>query len=442
MTMSFSHLDVSPSQDFWHTDQRWARTARIEDRQLRGLRSLVLVAAHPDDETLGAAGLLAVCAAAGLSLRVVVVTDGEASHPNSATYTAARLGRLRRREVRHAVQLMAPGTEIEFLGLPDGEVGGHTDTLQRRLRAIVEPVGVGALLVTPWRLDGHPDHDALGMVGARVAAATGALHLQYPIWAWHRPDREGLPWAQLAHLPLPSAVVSAKRAAVAAHHSQVRPLSAAAGDETLLSASFLAHFDRDVETFIDEWGRLSEHIFERLHARHADPWQVRGSRYERRKRAATLATLPRRRYRRVFEPGCSIGELSAALAPRCGHLLAADVSESAVRAARRRLSRFRHVTVRRATLPQAWPPGRFDLIVISELGYFLGHDDLALLLDRARASLAGGGQLLLCHWRGEVDGWPLDGDRVHEIAAERLRLPRIAHHLTSRFRVDVFAGTS
>jgi hypothetical protein len=59
MTMSFSHLDVSPSQDFWHTDQRWARTARIEDRQLRGLRSLVLVAAHPDDETLGAAGLLA-----------------------------------------------------------------------------------------------------------------------------------------------------------------------------------------------------------------------------------------------------------------------------------------------------------------------------------------------------------------------------------------------
>ncbi len=438
--MSFSHLDPSPSQAFWLTDERWSGVARFDARQLRGHRLLVLVAAHPDDETLAAAGLLAVCAAAGMQRRLVVVTDGEASHPNSSTHTASRLGRLRRAEVRHAMQLIAPGTPIDFLGLPDGAVNRHDEAVHRSLLAIVEPFGVGALLVTPWRRDGHPDHDALGVVGARVAEATGALHLQYPIWAWHRPDRDGLPWQQLTHLLLPAPVVAAKRRAVLAHHTQVHPLSPAAGDETLLNPSFLAHFDRDVETFIDESGRLGEHIFERLHAQHDDPWRVHVSRYERSKRAVTLATLPRRHYRRVFEPGCSIGELSAALAPRCGKLLAADVSATAVRAARRRLSRFRNVTVRRATVPRDWPPGRFDLIVISELGYFLDVDDLSELLDRARSSLTAGGQVLLCHWRGEVDGWPLNGDRVHEIAAARLRLPRLAHHLAPGFRVDVFGA--
>ena len=221
--MTFSHLDPSPSPAFWLSDEQWPGVPRIDARQLRGHRLLVLVAAHPDDETLAAAGLLTVCAAAGMRVRVVVVTDGEASHPTSLTHTAARLGRLRREEVRHAVQLMAPGTPIDFLGLPDGAVGAHTDAVQRALRAIVEPLGVGALLVTPWRRDGHPDHDALGTVGARVAAATGALHLQYPIWAWHRHDRDGLPWQQLTHLPLPPSVVAAKRRAVLAPHSQVRP---------------------------------------------------------------------------------------------------------------------------------------------------------------------------------------------------------------------------
>ena len=152
--------------------------------------------------------------------------------------------------------------------------------------------------------------------------------------------------------------------------------------------------------------------FEQVHE-DSDPWDV-DSFYERRKRAVTLASLPHERYGRALEVGCSVGALAVDLAARCDHLLAVDGSRNAIDLAARRTAALAHVDVRLARIPDAWPDGRFDLVSLSEVGYFLNLRELAEVIVRAREALTDDGHLLLCHWRHEIVGWPLDGPDVHE----------------------------
>ena len=98
--------------------------------------------------------------------------------------------------------------------------------------------------------DGHPDHEAVGRAAATAAHRTDALLWEYPVWWWHWGRPDDLAQAPAARLPLPAEAMAAKRAAVDAHESQVRPLSAAPGDEVLLGPDLLAHFGRDHEVFL------------------------------------------------------------------------------------------------------------------------------------------------------------------------------------------------
>jgi SAM-dependent methyltransferase len=150
-----------------------------------------------------------------------------------------------------------------------------------------------------------------------------------------------------------------------------------------------------------------------------DPWSFRSRWYEARKRALTLACLPAQRYGTGYEPGCANGELSAALAERCDRLLVSDGSARAVALARQRLAGLRHVDVQQAWLPAQWPAGRFDLIVISELAYFLDAPDIDVLADQVRGALLPGGTVLACHWRWPIEGCALDGDAVQARLQQR-----------------------
>ncbi len=152
---------------------------------------------------------------------------------------------------------------------------------------------------------------------------------------------------------------------------------------------------------------------DRLHEQDDDPWGVDSRWYEERKRALLLASLPRRRFRRGLEVGGSTGALAAALAERCDRLLVVDGSEHAVARARQRLDPLDHVTVSHGSVPVHWPDGELDLVVASEVGYFLSAAGLDGLVERVRESLTEDGVVVLCHWRHEVDGWPLDGPTVH-----------------------------
>lgn len=189
---------------------------------------------------------------------------------------------------------------------------------------------------------------------------------------------------------------------------------------------------------------VDDGYFEQLFKENDDPWAFKKRWYERRKRALTLAALPRERYASVFEPGCANGELSAELASRCERLLVCDTSRSAVKLARQRLAMFQHVEVMHGRLPQEWPDARFDLIVFSELGYYLDESDLHGWIDCALASLTEDGQLLACHWRPFIEGCPLNAERVHTILAERLQMPRLFSHHEADFLLDLWSrdGTS
>lgn len=148
--------------------------------------------------------------------------------------------------------------------------------------------------------------------------------------------------------------------------------------------------------------------FEALYAGDPDPWRFASSPYEREKYADTLAALAPR-YRRGFEVGCSIGVLTAALAARCDALLAVDIAEAALRAARERCADLPQVTLARMAVPGAWPDGAFDLILLSEVLYYLSPPDLAQVARQVAGSLAPGGDCVLVHWTGETD-YPLTGD--------------------------------
>jgi trans-aconitate methyltransferase len=174
--------------------------------------------------------------------------------------------------------------------------------------------------------------------------------------------------------------------------------------------------------------------FERLYDADPDPWGFESRWYERRKYALTLAALPEERYRRGFEPGCSIGVLTEGLAGRCEELIASDACAAPLERARERLARHDHVAVRLMSVPEEWPEGPFDLIVLSEIAYYLDPSCFETLLDRLRASATR--DLVVVHWRGPTD-YPLSGDEVHRRLAEAEGFRCVASYEESQFRLDV-----
>jgi SAM-dependent methyltransferase len=184
---------------------------------------------------------------------------------------------------------------------------------------------------------------------------------------------------------------------------------------------------------------VEDRYFDGLFAGNDDPWAFRERWYEQRKRAITLAALPRPHYRSIFEAGCANGELSAELAGRCDRLLCCDTATAAVKLAATRLSLFDHAEVRQSRLPEDWPEEQFDLIVFSEIGYYLDSKDLTAAIRHVSQSLTADGQLLACHWRPPIDGCPLNARQVHDMIHEQVHLPRLVLHQEADFILEVWS---
>jgi SAM-dependent methyltransferase len=183
---------------------------------------------------------------------------------------------------------------------------------------------------------------------------------------------------------------------------------------------------------------VPEAYFAEMYSTRTDPWHLAERWYEQRKYALTLASLPVRRYRRAFEPGCSVGVLSALLAPRCEHLLSWDRRPEAVAVAGKRLEPFEGADAAQGTVPEQWPDGEFDLIVFSELLYYFGAEERARLHRSAMRSLADGGHLVAVHWRHHVPEHAAEGARVHQELRELSELLPLARHEEEDFLLDVF----
>jgi SAM-dependent methyltransferase len=178
---------------------------------------------------------------------------------------------------------------------------------------------------------------------------------------------------------------------------------------------------------------LPPEYFEEKYKADIDPWRFRTSDYERDKYQATLGSLTRDKYSSGLEVGCSIGELTKLLNPRCANLVAIDGSATAIEAARS--VNDRTVFFRVANLPDEFPTGTFDLIVLSEVLYYFDKSDLQRVAQSCMDAISRGGDIILCHWLGETD-YPLSGVEASELFARTitrtLSVRSILHDATYR----------
>lgn len=199
---------------------------------------LLVVAPHPDDETLGAGGLMHTMTRAGSPVTVVSVTDGEAAFPDWRDLRAVRV-----RELDEALRLLGGSSiKIRRLHLPDGRVFQTQSALREAILGLVRPTSI---LVAPYEQDGHPDHEAVGKVCVALAAEVGLRLVRYPIWAWHHADVDMLADPHWIRLSLTEESARAKSSALRCFRSQFEP----PGRLPIVPAHVLPYFQRNFEIF-------------------------------------------------------------------------------------------------------------------------------------------------------------------------------------------------
>ena len=183
-------------------------------------------------------------------------------------------------------------------------------------------------------------------------------------------------------------------------------------------------------------GSLPAAYFDALYAKEKDPWRFAASPYEKAKYAATLQALPAARFTNAFEIGCSIGVLTRLLAHRCDRLLAVDVAAGALAQARRRCADLSHDAFEQLQVPDQWPEQSFDLIVLSEVLYYLSPNDVSRTAQRSRDSLRRHGTVVLVHYVLPTD-YPCSGDTAAEIFIAEAQLTPSLRRREASYRLDL-----
>jgi len=190
---------------------------------------LVIVAPHPDDETLGLGAMTAQLIDSGVDVRVIAVSDGGAAQPGATPSERARTEITRRYELRRAASILGFPAPVS-LGLPDGRLADHEDKLAELLVGTLDAAAPGTWCAATWRGDGHPDHEAVGRAAAEACARTGAALLEYPVWMWHwaSPADPAVPWDRAQSVRVPGWALERKRLAAHSFRSQLEPGTAGA----------------------------------------------------------------------------------------------------------------------------------------------------------------------------------------------------------------------
>ncbi|CAB4693242.1 unannotated protein [freshwater metagenome] len=204
------------------------------------VRRLVVVSAHPDDESLGGGGLIALASRLGLTVYVVLLTAGESSHPSRDGMTRHALATTRLAEMENALARLAPDAPLVFLGAIDGEVATSEDAIAGALADLLGESGPHTMLLAPWRHDGPPDHEAAGRAAAEAARRTGALLVEYPLSFWRHARPDDAPWSSMRRVDLDDSLREVKAAAIRCHSSQA----------AALSGRLLSHFTSEFEHYV------------------------------------------------------------------------------------------------------------------------------------------------------------------------------------------------
>ncbi|MDY6948355.1 MAG: PIG-L family deacetylase [Pseudomonadota bacterium] len=204
-------------------------------------RAVVVVSPHPDDETLGAGGLIRAAVLRGLPVTILSVTDGEQARP-----TQTNLSSRRRAELQRALtHLGTPASPIRILraAIPDGAVAGHEKELRDALRSVVS---AGDLVIGPFERDGHCDHEATARSCLSIARQVGARCIRYPIWAWHQASPASLAGRSWVRFELDAGLRRCKARAVDCFRSQLESHP----DGPIVPAHVRQYFSRSFEAFV------------------------------------------------------------------------------------------------------------------------------------------------------------------------------------------------
>jgi cyclopropane fatty-acyl-phospholipid synthase-like methyltransferase len=188
-------------------------------------------------------------------------------------------------------------------------------------------------------------------------------------------------------------------------------------------------------------GSRSSAHFDKLYQSNPDPWGFHTDPYERAKYDHSIEALGEQHFEAGLEVGCSIGVLTRMLAPKCSALLAVDIVDQPLEAAAKHCADQPWVQFRRMQVPDEWPDQRFDLIVLSEVLYFLSPVDLDSCARRVSGSLLPGAKVLLVNWLGKSDD-PSSGDQAAErfIAATSAVLTVARQDRRPGYRLDLLAA--
>lgn len=199
----------------------WLASDRPPPLDLGDCPGLVVVAPHPDDETLGLGGTIAELIARGIDVLVVSVSDGGAAYPDISRFDQLALEKTRRTELDRAAAILGVRRLVR-LGLPDGQISAHEQQLADQLAVILAAEPPGSWCAATWEGDGHPDHEAVGRAAAQAVTHTAATLVEYPVWMWHwaSPGDVDVPWERAASVPLDRLALGRKQNAAQCFRSQ------------------------------------------------------------------------------------------------------------------------------------------------------------------------------------------------------------------------------
>lgn len=428
-----------------------AETLPISSQDLQHIQRCLVMIPHPDDESLGCAGLICKLRDQGTEFKLILTTDGSASHPNSIQYPPEKLTAIRTAELIKVIHLLELKDDVlECYNSIDSAMPARSEAgfeaLASRLVADLNSFKPDLILV-PYELDPHRDHRAtwqLLMAGLERAMQQRPLIWEYPIWLYKNAKDGDLP--KLKQNELRSIDVSQyneiKKECINAHLSQTTSLINDDPTGFVLLPEMISNFTNGTEYYmqrnkINPNTTIQEDYFETLYTKSTDPWNFEQSKYEKEKYERTVASIPDKKYELALEIGCSIGVFTEILASRCNNLMAMDISKTALAKAAQRLANLPQVKLITGAIPVDFPSGKFDLIVMSEVGYYLSMEDLlktrTLIIEHLRPN----GILLLVHWTHFVVDYPLTGDEVHN-CFKQSSLSVVNGMKTDDYRIDVF----
>lgn len=192
---------------------------------------------------------------------------------------------------------------------------------------------------------------------------------------------------------------------------------------------------------MEEKQSLDSEYFKGVYDANEDPWNFETSQYEAKKYAATIASLPNEHYKNVLEIGCSIGILTQLLAQKSGRLLATDISEKALDLAKKRCENLKNVSFKKLNFKDEIPEDRYDLIMVSEVAYYLSSEDWEMAVGNLYNRLKTDGNIVLVHWLLEVHDYPQTGDEVHQSFENLMKdkMTKVFNDRAETYRIDVWA---